>query len=86
MDRDHRDLLLEMCFDTEVSLVDLAWSLLDDVERYQLVAQTAIDAVAAEARRNRDLTIERDRLRDETRRLREALFMRERGDDDEASA
>lgn len=73
---DYRDLVIEMFADSEANLAALAHSLADDVDRYRLVAQAAIDALGTVHRQLERVTAERFRLEDECRRLREDLFLR----------
>jgi len=74
--RDYRDLVIEDFAETEANLVALAHSLDADRERYRMVAQAAIDALGDVHRKLERVTAERDRLRDETRMLREESLIR----------
>jgi hypothetical protein len=77
MSGDHRDLVIAELADSEAALLERVASLESDVVAYRSLALAALDAL-------HDLTVQRDRLReqhhrllDEYRRLRESILRAE---------
>jgi len=81
---DYRDDVITMLADSEATLRDRIVSLEADVATYRELAVAAFDGLRNLTLRLERVTAERDRLRDDNRRLREDALLRA-GAEDEAA-